>query len=73
MYVRTDGQINGRTSGNSPLRPTGYRPFGAAAQKEGEISPMCESIGSLPKSGKTSSLDACVWGWGGSVIGRDGY
>ena len=27
--VRKDGQ----TSGNSPLCPTGHRPFGAAAQK----------------------------------------
>ena len=25
-----------RTSGNSPLCPTGHRPFGAAAQKEKE-------------------------------------
>ena len=29
MDVRTDV----RTSGNSPLCPTGHRPFGAAAQK----------------------------------------
>ena len=31
--VRTDV----RTSGNSPLCPTGHRPFGAAAQKQGWI------------------------------------
>ena len=30
---RTDGQMDGWTSGNSPLCPTGHRPFGAAAQK----------------------------------------
>ena len=34
MYERTDV----RTSGNSPLCPTGHRPFGAAAQKG------CDSI-----------------------------
>ena len=28
-----DGRTYGRTSGNSPLCPTGHRPFGAAAQK----------------------------------------
>ena len=28
-YIRTDGWM----SGNSPLCPTGHRPFGAAAQK----------------------------------------
>ena len=28
-----DGRTEGRTSGNSPLCPTGHRPFGAAAQK----------------------------------------
>ena len=29
----TDGQMDRLTSGNSPLCPTGRRPFGAAAQK----------------------------------------
>ena len=29
----TDGRTDGWTSGNSPLCPTGHRPFGAAAQK----------------------------------------
>ena len=33
MDVCTDGQTDGRTYGNSPLCPTGHRPFGAAAQK----------------------------------------
>ena len=28
-----DGRTDGQTSGNSPLCPTGHRPFGAAAQK----------------------------------------
>ena len=28
-----DGPTDGRTYGNSPLCPTGHRPFGAAAQK----------------------------------------
>ena len=31
-----DGHTDGRTCGNSPLCPTGHRPFGAAAQKGGE-------------------------------------
>ena len=30
---RMDGRTEGRTSRNSPLCPTGHRPFGAAAQK----------------------------------------
>ena len=30
----TYGRTDVRTSGNSPLCPTGHRPFGAAAQKE---------------------------------------
>ena len=30
---RTEGWKDGQTSRNSPLRPTGHRPFGAAAQK----------------------------------------
>ena len=30
---RTDGRRYGRTYKNSPLCPTGHRPFGAAAQK----------------------------------------
>jgi len=30
---RSDGRTYGRTYGNSPLCPTGHRPFGAAAQK----------------------------------------
>ena len=29
----TDGWTEGRLSGNSPLYPTGHRPFGASAQK----------------------------------------
>ena len=29
----TDGRTDVRTYGNSPLCPTGHRPFGAAAQK----------------------------------------
>ena len=33
---RTDGRTDVRTSGNSPLCPTGHRPFGAAAQKGGK-------------------------------------
>ena len=33
-YIRTDRRTYGRTYGNSPLCPTGHRPFGAAAQKE---------------------------------------
>ena len=42
MYGRTDGRTDvrtyGRTYGNSPLCPTGLRPFGAAAQKgRGEV------------------------------------
>ena len=28
-----DGRMDGRTYENSPLCPTGHRPFGAAAQK----------------------------------------
>ena len=31
--MRTDIRTDGRMSGNSPLCPTGHRPFGAAAQK----------------------------------------
>ena len=31
---RTDGRTYGRTYGNSPLCPTGHRPFGVAAQKQ---------------------------------------
>ena len=31
--VQKDGRMEGRTSGNSPLCPTGHQPFGAAAQK----------------------------------------
>ena len=34
-----DGWTEGRTSGNSPLCPTGHRPIGAAAQKGGEVTP----------------------------------
>ena len=33
MDGRTEGWTEGRTYGNSPLCPTGHRPFGAAAQK----------------------------------------
>ena len=32
-----DGRTYGRTSGNSPLCPTGHRPFGAAAQKASKM------------------------------------
>ena len=34
--TRGGGRTDGRTSGNSPLCPTGHWPFGAAAQKEEE-------------------------------------
>ena len=32
-YGRMDRRMDGWTSGNSPLCPTGHRPSGAAAQK----------------------------------------
>ena len=40
---RMDGLKDGRTTKNSPLCPTGHRPFGAAAQKgyiEARIGPF---------------------------------
>ena len=59
-YGRTDVRTYVRTSGNSPLCPTGHRPFGAAAQKgegEGEMSLMWESIGHQPLRGRCPKTD----------------
>ena len=43
--VRTDV----RTSGNSPLCPTGHRPFGAAAQKVSKILIFFRFFGQRPR------------------------
>ena len=44
MYVRTDKCTYGRTYGNSPLCPTGHRPFGAAAQKSRDFYWICDDV-----------------------------
>ena len=40
---RTDRRTDGRTSVNSPLCPTGHRPFGAAAQKKTSPNHHCST------------------------------
>ena len=52
MYVRTDGRTYGWTYGNSPLCPTGHRPFGAAAQKGKEEKEMEEEDKQAKKRSK---------------------
>ena len=67
---RKDGRTEGRTSRNSPLCPTGHRPFGAAAQKVSKmlIFPLFYSITSTDRqtdrqtdwqTDKTSHRVAC--------------
>ena len=48
MDGRTDRRKDGRTSRNSPPVSTGHWPFGAAAKKGGEISPVLKHRTSAP-------------------------
>ena len=70
-YGRTDEWTDGRTYGNSPLCPTGHRPFGAAAQK-GRPQTSVPRSSLLPSVGKGGRSDVPMGRCHGRVANETG-